>query len=645
MLTAKRLHRLAMIFALTGALCLSAVAQKNTAVRQSNPSTRQALPFNAVQIQDSFWTPKQKICRDSTIPHSWQYVQGEIEDNEIAAGWRKETRSGGLLWTQANLHKVLETAAYALGQESNGELDKKVDSIIAIIAAAQRPDGYANAFIITRGQTPWANLGAQHDGYIAGHLIEAAVAHYETTGKRNFLDVACKLADHIHRYFILEKNEGYCGHAELELALVRLYRATGRKEYLQLAQEWIERRGKPWSGWGEASRRFYAMDQLPVRKMTEVTGHAVRAMFYATGIAEVANEAGDESLKGAARRLWRNTIERKMYVVGAVGSQEEDEAFGPDYHLPNKAYAESCANCGLLYLAQAMFLLDGESGSIDVLERALYNAVLHGISLDGTTTYYRNPLTDALNPRNNIWICCPPCLSRTLLRVQEYIYARDANSLYVNLYVGSTARFTLPALNDNEIELQQQTNYPWDGGVKITINPAQPATFALRLRLPSWCRAATLRVNGKTIERPTVEKGYAVLTRRWSRGDTVELDLPMPVERIEANPLIKGNNGLVALQRGPLVYGFEGLDNGGGVDFQLAADTQFVASHRDDWLGGVTKITTATSTGQSYVGLPFYVLANRAPSQQRVWIPQNTNTPTTTSSLWRNELYRQLAAQ
>jgi len=637
MLTAKRLHRLAMIFALTGALCLSVAAQKNTAAPQSDLSSRQMLPFKSVQIQDAFWAPKQKIYRDNTIPHSWQYVQGEIEDNEIAAGWRKETRSGGLLWTQANLHKVLETAAYALGQESNGELYQKVDSIIATIAAAQRPDGYANAFIITRGQTLWANLGAQHDGYIAGHLIEAAVAHYETTGKRNFLDVACKLADHIHHRFIIEKNEGYCGHAELELALVRLYRITGKKEYLQLAQEWIERRGKPWGGWGEASRRFYAMDQLPVREMTEVTGHAVRAMFYVTGVAEVANESDDESLKEAARRLWRNTIERKMYVVGAVGSQEEDEAFGPDYHLPNKAYAESCANCGLLYLAQAMFLLDGESGSIDVLERALYNAVLHGISLDGTTTYYRNPLTDALNPRNNIWICCPPCLSRTLLRVQEYIYARDTRSLYVNLYIGSTARFTLPAANNNEIELRQQTNYPWDGGVKMTVNPAEPVDFALRLRLPDWCRVATLRVNGQIVERPLVEKGYAVLTRRWSRGDTVELDLPMPVERIEANPLIKENNGLVALQRGPLVYGFEGLDNGGGVDFQLAGDARFAVSHQDDWLGGVTKITTATSTGLPCVALPFYALANRATSQQRVWVTQAGSAAT---APWQSELYR-----
>ncbi|RYG59836.1 glycoside hydrolase family 127 protein, partial [bacterium] len=414
------------------------------------------------------------------------------------------------------------------------------------------------------------------------------------------------MADHIYQHFIVEKHEGVCGHAELELALVRLYRVTGEKRYLVLAKEWIERRGKPWAH--SSTPRSYFMDHLPIRDVPEVTGHAVRTMFYVTGVAEVANETGDEGLKEAARRLWRSTTQRKMFVVGSVGSQESDEGFGPDYDLPNQGYNESCAACGLVYFAQSMFLLDGQSESVDVLERTLYNALLHGISLDGTTTYYRNPLSDSNNPRGNIWVCCPPCISRTLLRVQSYIYAQTARDLYVNLYIGS---HVIAQIGGTRVSLDQQTNYPWNGNIKLQVNPEKASQFALRLRVPGWCQKASFRVNGKVLPKPIIEKGYAVLNRQWHKGDSVEVNLDMPVERIEANPNVKADIGLLAIQRGPIVYGAEALDDGNSLDWSLAREPEFQVQHREALLGGIDTITGLKPDGNRFTVIPFYALANR----------------------------------
>jgi uncharacterized protein len=595
----------ALAAALAAGVCASAAADGG----------RCAVPFTAVSVTDTFWGPKHQVYRDRSIPHSWQYVSREIEDNEIAAGWKQIERGQDTPWNQANLHKVLESCAYALGQTHDAALGAKVDGIIRAIAGAQQANGYVNALITVRHMTPWANLDGQHDGYVAGHLIEAAVAHFQATGERSFLDVACRLADHIYRTFITEGQPGVCGHAELELALVRLYRVTGEGRYLALAREWIERRGHAWEGKG-ATPRGYFMDHLPIREVPEVTGHAVRTMFYLAGAADVANEAGDASLAEAARRLWTDTVERKMYLTGSVGSQASDEGFGAAYDLPNDGYCESCAACGLVYFAQAMFMLDGDSGSMDVLERVLYNAVLHGVSLDGTTTYYRNPLSDGNHVRDNCWVCCPPCLSRTLLRMPEYVYARGQDGLYVNLYVGGKLTTTVAG---SDLELTQETRYPWEGQVRLTLAPARAATWSLRLRLPGWCQGASVRVNGEAVEAP-VERGYAVLRREWKAGDVVDLDLPMPVQRGKARPEVAADRGLVALQRGPLVYGFEGVDNGGDVDLTLPGGAPFGVEHRPDLLGGVTVIRTRAADGREVQAIPFYALANREASRQVVWV-------------------------
>ena len=596
---------------------------------------RQPVPLIDVRLTDSFWAPKLKVYREKTVPHSWQYVKIEIEDNEIAAGWKKIKRGEDAPWNQANLHKVMETAAYALAQETNPSLDQHLDAIIAAMAAAQQPNGYCNALITVRNKTPWVNLDGQHDGYVAGHLIEAAVAHFQSTGKTNYLHVAQGVADHIYRYFITEKHEGVCGHAELELALVRLYRVTGEKRYLDLSREWIERRGKPWAYTCDTPRSYF-MDHLPIRQVNEITGHAVRSLFYATGVAEAGLESGDLELQAAARRLWQSATRRKMYLTGGVGSQEKDEGFGPDYDLPNQGgYAESCAACGMIYFAQSMFRIDGEASSIDVMERVLYNTVLHGISLDGTNTYYRNILHDENHARDNCWVCCPPCLSRTLLRIPEYLYAQSDAGVYLNLYAGSTAQIRL---KDRRIRLTQETDYPWNGHVKLTLDPDQSTPFKLFLRKPGWSTGASLSLNGAPLKNPSLEKGYWIIDRTWQSGDHIEIELPMPVEVIKANPKVLANRGRIAIQRGPLVYATESLDNNGEVDLAFPAEPRFRVESRPDLLNGVQVITAKISPDRDWLGIPFYALANRGPAKQTVWMRHSENG----ESEWKDDqlLYR-----
>jgi DUF1680 family protein len=621
-----------------GSAVLSAAADDFPAPpAQISRAERKPVPFTNVKITDNFWAPKQKIYRERSIQHSWQYVQKEIEDNEIAAGWKNIQRGKDTPWNQANLHKLLETCAYALGQENNPELNKKVDYIISAIAAAQQPDGYVNALITVRKMTPWANLDGQHDGYVAGHLIEAAVAHYLSTGKTNFLNIAKKLADHIYNYFILQNHEGVCGHSELELALVRLYRVTGEKRYLELSLNWIERRGKPWK-YSSTTPRSYFMDHLPARQLTEITGHAVRAIFYATGIADTAIELNDNELKETARRLFASATKRKMYITGGVGSQKEDEGFGPDFFLPNRdGYAESCAACGLINFAFSIFQMDGNASSIDILERALYNALLHGISLDATNFYYTNPLTDENHLRDNCWVCCPPNILRTLLRFQEYIYAYSDNSIYVNLYIGSNAKI---ALNNNKILITQTTDYPWNGRINLTLTPETEKTFTLKLRIPGWARSYDLKLNGTPLKEKTQPDGYLCLTRKWkNQTNTIEIDFPLPVERIVAHPNVKNNENRVAIQRGPIVYGFESIDNPGDVShITLAKEPDFQTSFRENLLNGVTVIIAKKADGGNCFAIPFYALANRGKSKQIVWVyQQDLKRPLTG---WENALYQ-----
>ena len=589
-----------------------------------------------VKITDKFWSPKLKVYSVDTVAHSWRYVNGSVEELRSAATAEKKPVRNGK-WMEANLHKVLETASYALGQGPNAELDKKVDEIIKTIAAGQQPDGFAHAWVITRKIKPWGTLYHQHDGYVSGHMYEAAAAHYRATGKKNFLAVACKSADQAWRHFIEKKNPGFPGHAEIELALCDLYRVTGNKKYLELAGAFVERRGKH----PERATRYppaYFQDHLPVREQKEIKGHAVRAVFFATGVADLALETGDKEMRAAANRLWSSAAKRKMYVTGSAGATGRGEAFAADYELPGRGYCESCAACGMANFAHRMLMLEADADIADELERILYNAVLHGIGLDGKTFYYRNPESDNNHARGNNWCCCPPTLSRTLLQVGRYAYGRTDDALHVNLFVGGTCEVSLAK---TPVVVRAETNYPWDGAVKMTVEPAKAAEFSIHVRLPGWCRGAKLKVNGKAIDKPRVSKGYAVLRRTWKRGDTIELEMPMPVTRVEAHPKVKANTGKVAIQRGPIIYALEGLDNDARLPVTLPADPRFKCAHRADFLGGVTVVTGVTADNKPFTAIPFYVLANRAKSRQEVWCLQADKKEN--ASGWEGKLYRRYA--
>jgi DUF1680 family protein len=606
-----------------------------SSVAQAGESLK-PVPVTAVTVEDSFWSPKLAIYRENTIPHSWKYIDGNIKAMRKIAGLSEEQGDTGL-WTEANLHKFIETVAYSLSLYPDAELENRLDEVISVLAAAQRPDGYIHAHVTNKSLTAWNNLYHQHDGYVSGHLYEAAVAHFHTTGKRTLLDVACKSADQAYHHFLVEKNPGFPGHAEIELALVELYRATGQERYLELAQTFIERRG---ANKEKDCPRFpceYFQDHLPVRQQREIKGHAVRAVFFATGVADVALETADRQMRAAAERLWESAAKRKMYITGSIGAARKHEAFADDYVLPNDGYCESCAACGLADFAHRMLMLQADAQCGDVLERVLYNAVLHGISLDGKSFYYRNPLSDRNHPRGNNWCCCPPNLSRTLLKLGRYIYAHDNKEIYVNLYVGGSGRILLP---DNTITITQQTEYPWNGNVKIRVHPQTQSQFSVNLRIPGWCRKTKLKINGVAAAEFPVRKGYVRIEREWKGNDVIELYFLMPVERVEAHPNVKHDNGLVAIQRGPILYGLEALDNNPDLDVTLPADPRFKIGHMPQFLGGVTVIKGKSSKGKTFLAVPFYALANREKSSQVVWLQQTGKRENPAG--WEDKLYRSL---
>lgn len=608
---------------------------------RASASGLRLLPVRNVEVRDSFWAPKLRTVRERAIPHSWQYVEGEIRALARAGGERVEGEPNGT-WGEANLYKVMETCAYALALAPDPALEARLEAIIARIAGAQRPDGYVHAYITNAGKPPWdpAFLDGSHDGYVLGHMIEAAIEHHASTGARAFLDIACRAAEQAYAQFLGPgAAPGFCGHAELEMALVELYRVVPDERYLALARAFVEWRGRGAVKPVSDTPRAYFQDHVPLREQQTLEGHAVRAVFFATGVADLALATGDCDYVRAAERFWRSLAGRRMYVTGGIGPRREHEAIGEDYELPNDGYLESCAACGLADFAQRMFLLERRAECADALERVLYNAVLHGIALDGTSSYYGNPLSDRDNPRYNSWVCCPPNLSRTILQIGRYAYAHGDAEIFVNLFAGGVARVPLAA---GAVELAVATEYPWEGEVALAVKVASPQEFALNVRIPGWCAAAELRLNGARIDPlPRGEDGYARLARVWRTGDRIDLALAMPVERIEAHPNMRACEGKVALQRGPLVYAFEGLDNGGDAALVLGADPAFTCERRPDMLGGITAVKGVTASGRPFTAIPFYALANRGKSCQEVWAAQQGLVPS--SAWWLGALYRRYA--
>ena len=549
--------------------------------------------------KDGFWGKRVEQVREVIIPYQWQALNDKVsgappshamENFRIAAGLAKG-EFYGFVFQDSDVYKWLEALSYCLMNQPDPELERLADEVIEVIAKAQQPDGYLNTyFTIKEPQNRWKNLRDSHELYCAGHLFEAAVAHHQATGKHTLLDVARRFADHIAMVFGPEpgKKRGYPGHPEIELALVKLYRLTGETHYLALAKFFIDERGqKPLYFEIEAKERgeekpqlpfwtpAYCQSHLPVREQTEAVGHAVRAMYLYSAMADLALETRDETLVKTCQKLWDSVTKRRMYITGGIGSSAEGEAFTFDYDLPSdRAYAETCASIGLVFWAHRMLRLNADRKYADVMERALYNGVLSGISLDGTKYFYTNPLEvwpKACQNRYDMrhilierqpWFdcaCCPPNIARLLASIPQYVYSCEKDVLYVHLFAAGEAVLELPS---GQVTLIQETEYPWEGEVIIRIHTQEPIQFTLAIRIPGWCRDPALQVNGDEVDLASLlDKGYAKIKRTWRDGEKIQLSLPMPVERIRTHPEVRATAGKVALMRGPIVYCLEEADN------------------------------------------------------------------------------------
>jgi DUF1680 family protein len=609
-----------------------------------------AVPFTDVQINDAFWKPRLDTNRQVSIPVNFDNLEkaGNLENLRLAA---RGARSGfrGPVFMDSDVYKALEAAAYTLATHPDPALEKKLDEIIAILAAAQQPDGYLNSyFVVKEPDKRWTNLRDWHELYCAGHLFEAAVAHFQATGRRNFLDVAIKLADHIDRVLgPPPKRLGYPGHPEIELALIKLWRVTGERRYFELARFFVENRGRKYFAEEHKtpSDRYdgsYWQDDVPIYEHRNIKGHAVRAAYLMSGTTDVAAETGDARLLRMLQRVWRNTTERNLYLTGGIGPSAHNEGFTVDYDLPNlTAYQETCATIALAQWAHRLALLYGDAHYADVLERGLYNGVLAGVSQDGTKFFYVNPLESRGNHHRSPWFgcaCCPPNVARTLAMLGGYAYAVSDEALWVNLFVQGAVKAKVAG---QTVRLDVTTEYPWDGKVRFRVQPEAPTRFQLRLRQPGWCVSPpSLTLNGSALADTPVERGYLVLAREWQAGDTVELDLPMPVQRVAAHPNVKANHGLLAIQRGPIVYCLEAVDQAEPLaSLYLPPGTELKAEKAPDLLGGVVVVKGLAEvapeqdwTRRLYqplpqprrvpiTAIPYYAWDNRAPGPMKVWLP------------------------
>ena len=501
------------------------------------------IDFSHVKINDNFWSPRLSKHVSATLPVCIDQIEnqtGRIRNFENAA--KGEGEHSGIFFDDSDVYKALEGMAYSLINNPDPELEKKADEWIDKFAAAQQPDGYINTFYTLTGlDKRWTNMD-KHEMYCAGHMIEAGVAYYQATGKRKLLDVCIRMTDHMMSQFGPGKRHWVPGHEEIELALVKLYQTTQEQKYLDFAYWLLEERGHGHGTMGDEGKwnPVYYQDIVPVRQLTDISGHAVRCMYLYCGMADVAALKNDTGYIAAMDRLWDDVVHRNMYITGGIGSSRDNEGFTEDYDLPNlDAYCETCASVGMVLWNQRMNQLTGDSKYIDVLERSLYNGALAGISLGGDRFFYVNPLESKGDHHRQEWYgcaCCPSQLSRFLPSIGNYIYASSDDALWVNLYIGNTGQIRI---GETDILLTQETDYPWDGSVKLTISTSQPLEKEIRLRIPDWCKTYDLSINGKRINVPK-EKGYAVI-KDWKSQDVIALDMDMPVEIVAADPHVKEN--------------------------------------------------------------------------------------------------------
>ena len=630
------------------------------------------------EIKDTFWTRTRETVRREGIPYQWKALNDLIpgaapsycmRNFRVAAG-KEAGEHAGCVFQDSDIAKWIEGAAFSLRWHPDPELEATIDGAIDEVVAAQQKDGYLDTYYIINGlDKRWTNVKDNHELYCAGHLLEAAVAYYQVTGKRVLLDAMIRYIDYIDT--VLGPEEGkikaYPGHPVLEMALMRLYDITKDPKHLKLAKYFVDQRGqRPLYFKEEDERnknRFYWKDSyfqyqyyqagMPIREQTEAQGHSVRAMYLYSGVADVARETGDEELKEVCRRLWRNTVQRRMYVTGAIGSSEYGEAFTFDYDLPNDTiYGETCAAIGLVFFARRMLTLDARGEYADVMERALYNGVISGMQLDGKKFFYVNPLEVLpeaslkdfhkrhVKVERQKWFgcaCCPPNVIRLVSSLEDYVYSVNDRDVYVHLYVGGALD---AEVDGRPVRLNVETNYPWEGAVAITVDA--DAAFALKLRVPGWCRKWALKVNGEGVDAAPVD-GYVTLDRAWAKGDRVELDMDMSVALVQANPRVYEDAGKVAVTRGPIVYCLEEADNTRNLHLvRLGSATagDFEATWKPDKLGGIVELVSPgvresdagwgevlysdiqaiEASPAKLTWIPYYSWANREPGEMRVWV-------------------------
>lgn len=584
--------------------------------------------FSRVSIRDGFWSPRLEKLSDSTLPVCIDQIEnrtGRIRNFENAA--KGSGKHSGIFFDDSDVYKALEGISYSLINNPDPMLRRTADQWVAKIAAAQQPDGYINTYYTLTGlDKRWTDMD-KHEMYCAGHMIEAGIAYLLATGDRTLLEVSTRMVGHMMNEFGPGKRHWVPGHEEIELALAKLYSVTGEPKYLEFARWLLEERGHGYGRNEEGTwNAAYYQDSIPVSRMTDITGHAVRCMYPFCGMADMSMLSGDTVYRAALDRVWDDVVQRNMYITGGIGSSHQNEGFTEDYDLPNlEAYCETCASVGMVLWNARMNRLKGDAKYADVMERALYNGALAGISLDGKRFFYVNPLESKGDHHRKAWYgcaCCPSQLSRFLPSIGSYIYSHslDSDTVWVNLYLGSNA--AIPTQDGSRFVLTQTTRYPWEGNVRITVSEA-PGKIRkeLRLRIPGWCKNHTLWVNGELFDHPT-DKGYAVVNRSWKKGDRIDLSLAMPTEVVAADPRVKADSGKLAVQRGPLVYCMEEADNAQTYDRAgINSQTRFTDKFMPDLLGGVAEITAETPAGPLHL-IPYYAWDNREAGRMKVWIDE-----------------------
>ncbi len=624
------------------------------------------VPFTAVHFYDDFWAPRIEINRKATIPAAFIQLEkaGDFDNFDRAATvLRGEPLANKTApknpYDDSDVFKVIEGASYALRSQPDPQLDAFLDQLIARIGAAQEKDGYLYTTRTIDPEHPHVWAGKQrweldrelsHELYNLGHLYEAAMAHYQATGKRTLLDIALRSADLLDQTFGPGKMSIWPGHQVAEIGLAKMFLVTGNTHYLNLAKFLLDERGPDGH---KGSGREYNQSHIHVVDQTEAVGHAVRATYMYSGMADVAALTGDQAYVHAIDKIWDNVAGKKLYITGGIGATSSGEAFGKNYELPNMtAYNETCAAVGNDFWNHRLFLLHADAKYIDVMERTLYNGLISGVSLDGKTFFYPNPLESAGQHERSPWFgtaCCPSNITRFVASMPGYVYAQRASELYINLFVASTADIKMDS--GRTVKIAQETHYPWDGAVKMTVTPDQPGPFRIKVRIPGWARnqpvpsdlyryvdSASTPVTIKVNRRPYIvklDKGYAILDRVWRPGDTIELNLPMPVRRVIANDQVSADHGRVALERGPILYALEAADNGKVRNLVLPRDSKLSAEFKPALLKGVEVIEgqaealsfdaegKVLKNQQPFTAIPYYAWANRGRGQMIVWLPES----------------------